>query len=403
MTAKSVPRPLARLSVAAAALFIAAFTLLPSRGPVVTPASWCLFCGEQWVPDVLLNVALFAPLGAALAAVGMRPRPAVLMGAMLSACIELAQVWIPGRDPSVRDVLSNTLGAGLGTVLLTYPAWWLSPPLRLARGLAMGWTAAAVSAAWLTMWLLQPAYPTSIYYGQWTANLGHLEWYRGRVLSAEVGSMAVRSQRVDDSRRLRNQLQAESPIVVRATAGPPTSTLGPLFSIYDHRQREIILIGPDRNDLVYRFRSRGSALSLQSPEYRARGLLGDVRRDDSLHVTVTHEDRELCLSVNSRRACGRFHGPEVGWSLLYSASHLPGWLVALLNVAWLVVLAAPTGFWSRGSGTLATCGVALVTGTAWASAHWGAPWSLPSLWTAVGLGLGSLTSRVAARHAQRRR
>lgn len=398
-----MPRPLARLSLAAAILFVVVFTLLPSREPAVEPMSLCMFCGERVWPDVLLNVALFAPLGAALAAVGMRLRPALLTGALLSACVELAQVWIPGRDPSVRDVLSNTLGTWAGALLVASAGSWLWPSTVRARWLAAGWTAAAVSAAWVTLLLFQPAYPASVYYGQWTANLGSLVWYRGEVLGTEVGPLAVPAGRWPDPPRLRQELLSQSPIVIRAIAGPPVPSLGPLFSIYDHREREIILIGPDRDDLVYRYRSRGSALSFLPPDYRARGLLNDIRPGDSLRVVVTHQNGEVCLSVNSRRACQPSHGPEAGWSLLYSPDHLPGWLVTLISAAWLVVLAAPAGYWSRGKRTLAVVSVVLLTGTAWPSAQWGAAWSQEALWTAVGLGLGawlhSLT--LAHRDAQR--
>ena len=71
--------------------------------------------------EVLLNIAVLAPvpmLGAML-------WPRVLWrhwfaGALvISVSVELAQVLLPGRTPSVRDVVTNTIGAWTGAVLGT--------------------------------------------------------------------------------------------------------------------------------------------------------------------------------------------------------------------------------------------------------------------------------------------
>lgn len=387
-----------------AALLIATVTLFPS--PRTEPAAFiaCIACGDAWLADVILNVALFLPLGATLAAMGLAPRRAVITAALFSAAIELAQLWIPGRDASLGDVLSNTLGGWVGVALFTTSIRWMHPGERAARRLAVGWTVAALTIAWLTMLALQPSYPPSVYYGAWTPDLGHLEWYRGRVLAAHIGGLSVSPGRAAHSDSWRMRLQARDPIVVRATAGPPVSDLGALFGIFDDAQREIMLVGPDRNDLVYRFRSWGSALGLDARAYRARALLRDIRAGDSLRVVVTHQDGDVCFSVNARRACVSSPGPEAGWSLLYSGDHLPVWLVAVLNAAWLAALAVPVGFWTPGTRTLAALGATLVLGTGWSSAHWGAgrPWD--AIWMVAWLGLGALAShaRPMRRNAQGR-
>jgi glycopeptide antibiotics resistance protein len=69
--------------------------------------------------DVLGNVLLFLPLGAALAyATGLTLRRATVAGALFSACIEMVQLVIPGRWTSVDDFMLNTCGTALG-----YLAW----------------------------------------------------------------------------------------------------------------------------------------------------------------------------------------------------------------------------------------------------------------------------------------
>jgi VanZ family protein len=75
--------------------------------------------------DVLLNLGLLAPLGFLL---GMRALPfgrsvmspgvqAFVIGAGLSALLELAQLFVPVRCPSPIDVLANALGCALGCAL----------------------------------------------------------------------------------------------------------------------------------------------------------------------------------------------------------------------------------------------------------------------------------------------
>jgi len=335
--------------VTAAVVIVGALTLLPAHGPAFTAPPTCILCGDRGLADFILNVLLFVPLGAALVYAGMRPRSAVILGGMFSTAIELAQVWIPGRDSSLGDVLSNTLGAALGVALLATAHTWLRPGPRAARWLAGGWTIAAALTAWATVLLVQPSYPPSVYYGQWTHDLGFLAWYRGRVLSAEIGSLPVPDGRAADAHALRTRLQQDDPIVIQAIAGPPVTRLGELFGIMDDHRRGIVLVGPDGDDLVYRFRTRADVLRLDSPEIRARGLLRGLRPGDSLRVVVSRDDHDICLSANGRRACHLTPGPEEGWTLLVSGmvsqAHGPAWLVGALNAGWLILLALPIAYW----------------------------------------------------------
>lgn len=76
--------------------------------------------------DVLGNVALFMPLGLAVAgALGGAGRSAALrlawaagLGAGLSVAIEGLQLLVPGRATDVDDVIFNVLGALVGAALL---------------------------------------------------------------------------------------------------------------------------------------------------------------------------------------------------------------------------------------------------------------------------------------------
>ena len=88
---------------------ILALTLAP--GSTSTPTADCFWCGEFATADFILNVALFVPLGLALGvSSGVAAWAAILIAIVVSGGVELAQLAIPGRYPTLSDVLANLLG-----------------------------------------------------------------------------------------------------------------------------------------------------------------------------------------------------------------------------------------------------------------------------------------------------
>ena len=118
-------RRIAEALLAASLLAIGALTLGTAPTGGGPPGSRVVVLGS--LADVLRNVALYLPLGAALALRGARARSAWLVGFGLAALIELTQLAIPGRASSPDDVLANALGAGLGHAWLSSAPRWLLP------------------------------------------------------------------------------------------------------------------------------------------------------------------------------------------------------------------------------------------------------------------------------------
>ncbi len=138
-------RSLARAAVAVSAAIIAALTLTPSSVPSTSAPFFCLTCGA-WLQDGLDNVLLFAPFGAALAALGLRRGGPLAIAAATSFCIEFAQyIALPGRDAALTDLIANTLGGALGE-LAWIAALWLPSP-RVARRAVL--LLAPLTIAWL--------------------------------------------------------------------------------------------------------------------------------------------------------------------------------------------------------------------------------------------------------------
>jgi hypothetical protein len=365
---------------------IFALTLLPTHGAKHGPTLGCPSC-ERGVADLILNVALFVPFGLALAADRIRVPRAFLIGALLSAAIELAQLWIPGRQSSLSDVISNALGTGLGSAL---PIAWMRLVGR-AQGngtwLTLGAASLAAVIATGTGLLLRPVFPDSVYYGQWTPNLRNLAWYRGRVLEARLGPIAIPSTRMDSAHSIARLLASGAPVRVRAIAGPPVRRLAPLLSVYDDAQREIFLLGPDRGDLAFRFRTRSTAWRLDQPDVRARGALATVRPGDTLSIVVSREGAGYCVQRDAFRACRLGFTAGRGWSLLAFPEELPEWAMQLLDAGWIAGLLIPLGLCARRR-TVPWAGAALFAGLALAPAVAGLEPSPASEW--LGGVLGSL-------------
>ena len=106
-------------------LGIAALTLFPFAAPECAPRGWVI----RWDTfDFTANFLAFLPIGIAL---HRWPRSgALLLAFALSLTIEICQHWLP-RLQDFSDLVSNTIGAGVGHVL--GQAWatrWSGPLLR---------------------------------------------------------------------------------------------------------------------------------------------------------------------------------------------------------------------------------------------------------------------------------
>ena len=342
---------------------ISVATLLPTAAPPAdTPT--CFLCNARVTADILANVILFTPLGIGFGLLGFGIRRSLGLGAALACCVELLQFsTIPGRDAAIGDLVFDTLGTGAGLLIVASAVHWIRPSARRSAVLSL---AAAISAAavfTLTGYLLTPALPRSTYHGQWTPNITGLEWYRGHVLGVTLGSSPLPPKRLSNSDSVRNLLLDGASLDVLAIAGPRIPRLGSLFSIYDDAHRQIILLGPDRDDLVFRYRTRASVLRLDQPRLRSRGLMLGVSPGDTLRIRVWR-DRHYCIEFIDVRACPLGFTIGSGWGFLLYVDAFPRWLTKLLDVTWVAGLLVPFGYWARPRGAALTGGALVLTALA---------------------------------------
>lgn len=343
MTA-SRPRTLRRWSVALLVVglgLVLGATLTPAAGSDSGTLRWCLLCGTFGVADAIGNVALFVPLALGLRSAGVSGRMTIVLALLLSVSVELAQLFVPGRASGLGDIVANTGGAVLGAILWR---WW--PGRRSdARGVAAA--AATLSLVAGTAWALRPSFPPTVYFGQWTAELGRYASYRGKVLSASIGGMALPSWRLEDSKAVRQRLSDGAALEVRGVAGPPPERLAPWFSIADDRGRSVLLLGPDRDDLVLQIGRRAMELGLNQPDLRWRGAMAAVHPGDSLAVVVRRSSGGYCLELNGRERCGLGFTAGRGWALAQFPAGLPAAAQVALDCAFMALLGLPVGLLLR--------------------------------------------------------
>jgi VanZ family protein len=259
--------PFAWLVLSLAAIVVA--TLVPGEAPSPLPP-WCVICGDLGGLDFVLNIVLFVPYGAALAAT-LRSRWRVAgVVALTSLTIELLQLTvIANRDACLGDWIANTLGGCLG--LLLYARWrqWLAfPPARVRR---LSWIALVVWLALLagSAWLLQPSPPgDAMWFGQWTPKLAHLGTFKGRLLAATLNDTPLPQGPMPRWTPIYQSLR-HGDVTLDAIVIPHrrvhSGTLAPIASVFDAHQREVILLGQDGVGLVLQMRTHASDLWLREP------------------------------------------------------------------------------------------------------------------------------------------
>lgn len=360
MPANVVPTPHLRriggvVTVGAVAAILGA-TLFPASGGEAVGSHFCLVCGTGGGVDVILNILLFAPLGVGLALYGVPARRAILMMLAMSALIETAQLWIPGRDSTLGDVVSNTVGGAAGFACSRYARIWLWPSPGKATFLLAGWSAIWLAIQVVSSFAFTASIPESGYYGQIRPVLGHFTVFRGQVIAAEVGPTVIPNAFIADGRALRHQLLGGATISVAVVPAEPTADVAPIVRVADTNLDEVLLIAQNGVDLVFAIRSAADAMRLRPPSFVLRDVFpgsDSARRTraDTISLTAQHASSGATLTAQSGATTTRGLvrvTTSLGWTLLLpwqwyiSGSRLEQALTWL----WIFSLVVPLGYWA---------------------------------------------------------
>jgi len=346
------------LAIAVAGLFaIAALTLTPNSGVQQPSPSLCLVCGSYGGTDVLLNILLFIPFGFGLRLWGVSARRVFVVACATSLAIELLQIQIVvGRDASFGDLVSNSLGGWIGIALAGCWRACLLPPPRLARRLMYVGTAIWLIVLAGSAWAARPSPTRLSYWGHWASLSGPGPLFTGKVISASVGHAPLPWAPIANSGVLRRRLLSGEPLRATVLQGAPIDGLAPIARITDIRRTEIIMLGQQGRDLVFRMRTHASDLRLRDPAVRIEHIFPDSAADaraagasfDTLriaggYVRGAYKVWAIGPKLNVSRELRL--GPGLGWSFLLPFSYASGRVTLLLTALWLGGLLLPVGFW----------------------------------------------------------
>ncbi|MEJ2541650.1 MAG: VanZ family protein [Gemmatimonadota bacterium] len=309
----------------------------------------CLSCGIRGSADAILNVVLFMPLGF-LVAPRRGVRGALAAGLLLSGGIELSQSMLPGRYPTLGDIVWNGSGAVLGAALA----------LRLRRELEPGpgrptWVATAIAAVLPLIYLggagllLTPLGTDARYYGQWTPDLDFMPVYGGQVLDIETPQGPL----PDGPMAQAPDLRLDGPwwFQARIVKGPPPVATAPIASIYDAEKHEIVLLGAHGEDLVWRERTWAAPLGFEVPDRRFLGVLAGAAPGDTLEIGARGDDTRRCLMALGREDCAGGVTPGRTWGMLMFLEGASEGQRRILDVGWmatlLVLVGLVGGSWRR--------------------------------------------------------
>ncbi len=292
---------------------------------------------EFGAADLILNFLLFLPFGWSLRSLKLFKVAALSL--LLSLSVESAQFFLPGRFPSLSDLIFNTLGGAFGALLAPWLPQLLRPSPKLDRILCLLSGLLLGLSLLLSAWLLSPAPPHSSWHLQWTPNLGHLARYRGELHSAELDTQPLPQGPIHAQGWLREQLFEGGLLKLQVQHLESQSRLAPIFSIYDGWGREVFLLGAQEDDLVLRYWTQGARFRFNRELFRLRGAL----KPGSLELELQRRGQGFCLRSGTQQRCDLGPKPESGWALL-----LPGYFHRwgdLLEPLWLLLLLLPLGYY----------------------------------------------------------
>ena len=389
---------------AAALLAIGALTLRSAPSQILdaqkTPLD-CLVCGDVGGADVLLNLALFIPLGIGLAGLRRSFRFAVATAFLVSLSVELLQYTVVvGRDATLSDLLTNTAGGAAGWLLAARSALLLAPGRRLAVRLTL-----AAGAIWLagyltSAWALHPAPPGGGYWGQWAHDFGGRGTFAGKVRRVSLNGHSLPDGPLAATPDIRARIASgDFDLAVEATSGRKWEDNAQIFGLANDAGDIVLEWRQKGRDYEFTLRSRASVLRLHSPELLLPGAAPERAGEP---VTLRAAWRGGVITASAETA-GRTTtrrlvlAPSGNWSFVWPWRRDRGDATAPIGAVWLGVTLVAIGFWAGRaaeprSALLAGAAIALALGAGPAlfglEATSAADWIAAALGLALGFSLG---------------
>ncbi len=402
-----IERRVASLLAVGGLIFILLVTLTPipeqAPGSAATPFV-CLVCGERGAVDVVLNTLLFAPFAFGLRLSGVATRRVILASVLLTALVELLQYTVvTGRDSSLSDILTNTLGGTLGAMLAGHLDTLFRPSAPAARRFAVAWAALWLGVMAVSALALRPWAPDGPFVVQWARERPPHPPFGGKVVAASLGSIPLSHGRLPAGSELPPPMRAGTThLRVSVLTGNPAADWRPIVTLW-RPGSEVLGLHQSGHDLVFECPSQATPLSFRSVAIR---LVDAFPTDSGVPLDLTAEVARQTVRLASSYGGGQSWtlglSPSFGWSLVLPFDYALGPEVHLLTAVWLAGFMLPLGLWGR-AGLPVIAAVALIAGSVvlglavlprlagYPPVHW-SEWAA----SAAGAALGWACSRGAA-------
>lgn len=382
-------------------LFIANLTLKSARlhqGPL--PFFCLLGCGSQEIRDLVSNIILFIPLGWVLR-YWASPRVGFGLCVLATVGIEATQALVlTGRDPSLRDLLTNAAGGAIGLWLFDHWRAIARPDPAGSRRLGLiafgGWCLVLL----LTGFGVRPMGSSHPWFGHWANHLQTYARFDGVLQQVEINGWTPPAGPIPQQNPLaaaiaRQQIEVQ----VRAINREVTRPTALIFAVMDEFDNEMLFVGGARRSVQFQTRTRFDAWGLRGLSLRLP--LDPSERGDTLDITAQARPDQWKLTLKSR---GEVHSIAlpltvgIGWITLLPAPLAMAYEWYVMNALWLGLLIAPAAYWFHRSDPrrtllVAGAGTALILLTL--PRLLGLASTTPSDWigTALGLIFGALLAR----------
>lgn len=372
---------LATLIVGLILVLVATLSPLGGGAAAALPPRWCVRCGGLWLTDAISNVALFVPLGFALALNrenarglwGASVTMPTLIASGISLLVESSQAFgfPPGRSPALADVLANTIGGLLGAVFWRISGQVMAPSRRAARWSCAIWALGASTTILLTSLALLPRasdVPVRVAPVLQASPFGHVPgqpFFRGIIDSALVFTSAP----VTGTYRVRRGWP--SPVITEVAQEPSAFGVDVFIRgremepfavpmVFLHRRGEtspVLQINSRGDALTMSVSRRATDWGLVLPGVELPAVFSGRRADDPRPVHVWARVTQDSLRLGARGATMTSPDyaalglvPTLGWSMIQSIVSVDSPLAPVVTIAWLCFLLCPVAYWGCKAG-----------------------------------------------------
>ena len=352
MTGREAYRRRGALVALLGLFFIAAATLLPLPQQTVASAAtplWCLVCGDYGRVDVVHNIFLFIPLALGLRVLGLRTTTVWVGGTAISLIVESLQLAvIPGRDASLSDLLTNSLGSWIGAATGTALASLLSPTRKQAIRLAAGGAALWLGLLIGTGLLLRPWIPQEPLRGEWERRVHGRPGFDGKVIQAALGGTSVPSGWAPRNAELtRKRWAGDIHLELGLRSGENATRWAPVFELRG-THGSVLSVEAVGRDLTFQPPVRAYSLRLRRPALGLPHAL-PARPGTMVQLSAGRRHETLWASWTTETARGSSMlalSPSFGWSLLIPFGYAYGRELRGVTGVWIAGLLAPIAYWS---------------------------------------------------------